>query len=253
GFNNTETHTATYEGAEFFDDYDFNPKRWVSSGAVHTFGPLVKINGSARTSVWHNSFANPSVYDRVNWMRSRNFWGAGPTKYEIYLSDIDHHFVEADHNSYRLTADDMFSFMNGGSGGSGSSGGSSSSGGQAQAGSGFAGVVSNLGSTALGGSSGITNIQSTMNQQNVPQIYLSYNHGIVVSSDYKKLKDKATAIRYNPFISKSGTEKNMLNTIINSNYVSMLHGQYPLRFRYNYHGCLGVDESAPTYNKPFVY
>jgi hypothetical protein len=253
GFDNAEIHTATYEGAEFFDDYDFKPKRWVSSGAVHTFGPLVKINGSARTSVWHTSFANPSVYDRINWMRSRNFWGSGSTKYEVYMWDIDHHFVEADHNSYRLTADDMFSFMNGGSGGSGSSGGSSSSGGQAQAGSGFAGAVSNLGATALGGSSGISNIQSAMNQQNVPQIYLSYNHGIVVSSDYKKLKDKATAIRYNPFISKSGTEKNMLNNIINSNYVSMLHGQYPLKYRYNYYGCLGVDESAPTFNKPFVY
>jgi hypothetical protein len=238
-----EVHTATYQGTEYFDNFDFEPVRWTSSGAVHSFGPLIKINAWQRNSAWHNSFANPVVYDQIEWMKSRNFWGSAKTEYEKYFITPDFNFVEIDFTRYRATAADLFGLMTG----------SGTSGGQAQGNSNTVGMASSIAGPGASIGMGMQNIQSAFGQSDPPKLSITYNHGKIVPADFQKMKDKAAAVRYNPLISKSGSEKSRLNAIINSNYTAMPRGQYPLQFYYHNVGCLGIDQSAVTINKPFIY
>jgi hypothetical protein len=238
-----EVHTATYRGTEYFDNFDFEPVRWTSSGSIHQFGPLVKINAWQRNSAWHNSFANPVVYDQIEWMKERGFWGSTQTQYEKYFINPDYNFVEIDFTRYRATATDLFGLMTGGG----------TSGGQAQGSGNIGGMASSIAGPGASIGMGMQSIQSTFGQSDPPQISITYNHGKIVPADFQKMKDKAAAVRYNPFISKSGSEKTKLNAIINSTYTYMPRGNYPLLFYYNYFGCLGIDQPAATIDKPFIY
>ena len=86
-----------------------------------------------------------------------------------------------------------------------------------------------------------------------PNIIVTYNHGKVVPVDFNRLRNRASQILSAWSIPKSNSDKNKLNSIIHMNYVPMIKGNYPLKFYYNYRGCLGVDENNPTINKPFTY
>jgi hypothetical protein len=87
-----EVHRAVYEGDESFGYFDMKPTYWTKSGASHTFGPLVKTNGDfRRTSTWHNTFANPLVYNKIAWMSQKGWWymhvdGYSMTEYLLYTS-----------------------------------------------------------------------------------------------------------------------------------------------------------------------
>lgn len=240
GVYNTEIHTATYQGAEYFDFCDFRPVKWNSSGSTHQFGPLVKINAWARNSTWHNNFANPVVYDQINWMKSNNYW-SGSLKYDLYFSNPNYNFVDIDYSTQPINLQEVLGMSTG----SVSNGGSSGSFSQAASNGMFSpGSMTGLNIQGIPGMSG---------KNEPPQLMLTYNHGLIVSSDFTKLKNRAVFVFSNSTIPKSNNTKDHLRSIINSNYTPLLKGNYPLLFLYNYFGCIGVDDSAPTISKYFVY
>ncbi|MFO7658719.1 MAG: hypothetical protein R6W78_16790 [Bacteroidales bacterium] len=238
--NNFELHTAKYEGAEHFGHSDFRPIVWVRSGTTHKFGPLVKIIGHERTSAWHNTFTNPKIYGDIQWLRNKGWW-SGTVKYEQYLSNPSLDFVEVSFNSYTLTANDIVNLLSGsststGSNVSGSSGGTFIPGGIA--GTSFSGLQ--------------TSVFGTQSAP-APNITIKYCHGIIVPADFLTLRVRAINVLSNFYIVKSNSDKTRLNTIIARPYQLMLRGNYPLKYYYNYNGCLGVDDAAPTISKPFIY
>lgn len=105
--NHIEVHKAAYEGEESFGRLDLNPTTWIKSGTTHTFGPLLKTNGDfQRTSTWHNTFANPLVYDKIQWMIQKGWWymhvdGYGITEYLRYSSNkTSKRLVDIEANGY---------------------------------------------------------------------------------------------------------------------------------------------------------
>jgi hypothetical protein len=86
-----------------------------------------------------------------------------------------------------------------------------------------------------------------------PNIIVTHNHGKVVPVDFDRLRNKAAYILSRWYIPKSNYESGRLNSIIHTDYVPMLRGNYPLKFYYNYRGCLGVDENNTIINKTFIY
>ncbi|MCD4834671.1 MAG: hypothetical protein K8R31_12795, partial [Bacteroidales bacterium] len=117
--NILEVHKAAYEGDESFGYFDLNPVSWTSSGATHTFGPLVKTNGDfRRTSTWHNTFTNPLIYDKIQWMSQKGWWymhvnGYSITEYLHYTSS-SLNLVDIEANGYYTpTADESVVFEEG--------------------------------------------------------------------------------------------------------------------------------------------
>lgn len=231
---NFERLTATYQGGECFDRFDFTPITWVSSGTVNRFGPLVKINAWERNSQWHNQFANPMVYDEIEWMRTKNYW-QGPIRYNQYLSDPSLNFVDIDFNSSMpVSANDL--------------GQPFGLGGVTQSSTGAA--------TQVSGGYSTSNQPQNLNlfqSSSAPYIKLTYNHGIIVPADFISLKNRAIAILSNPLISLTASNRSRLNTIVSRNYQRMYRGTYPLNFYYDYFGCRGVDTQPVTISKPFIY
>jgi hypothetical protein len=243
GYSNYETHTAEYVGAEYFDRYDFEPVQWTTSGNSHQFGPLVKINASLRTSVWHENFANPDVYGQINWMRNNGFL-SGYSEYDTYMYDDDYSFIEIDHSRYHVGMNELLSIMQG-TGGSGSS---------LSGGSGSSGISPGVIGGGFSPGVNVQNVQSILGSSNeAPNLVLTYNHGLIVPVDFNRMKYRSLSVLSNPFISKSSNEMYRLNTILDKTYTPMLNGNYPLLFFYNYFGCQNVDESASGVSKPFVY
>ncbi|MDA3878749.1 MAG: hypothetical protein PF436_00035, partial [Prolixibacteraceae bacterium] len=176
------------------------------------------------------------------WMRNNGFL-SGYSEYDTYMYDDDYSFIEIDHSRYHVGMNEMLSNMQG-TGGSGSSlSGSSSSGiSPGVIGGGFSPGVN------------VQNVQSILGSSNeAPNLVLTYNHGLIVPIDFNRMKYRSLSVLSNPFISKSNVERNRLTTIINTNYVPMQNGNYPMLFYYNYSGCYGVDQSVPSISKPFVY
>ena len=86
-----------------------------------------------------------------------------------------------------------------------------------------------------------------------PNIIITYNHGKVIPVDYLTLRNEAISILSAEHIYKSGYDMSKLQSIFYTNYQLMPKGNYPLKFYYNYGGCLGVDEATPMISKPFIY
>ncbi|MFO7829030.1 MAG: hypothetical protein R6V23_10440, partial [Bacteroidales bacterium] len=273
--NNMEVHKAVYEGDESFGYYDLHPVEWNKSGAVHTFGPLLKVRGSERTATWHNQFVNPEVYDNISWMNSKGWWN-NMTQFDDYAYSPNKDLVALDRNSdYEPVSvhvseliPQTFSIGSSDSGEEDSSTSSLNSTSLSVSGSGSSfSTIGNFGSTTSTSSSGsmsgvsfepgsasgsnLNNLQ--IDEFPTPNIIVTYNHGKVVPADFVLLRNKATEILSRWYIPKSGTERVKLNSIINTNYVPMFRGNYPLKFYYNYNGCLGVDEDKPKISKPFIY
>jgi hypothetical protein len=212
-----ETHYITFVGTEEFDRYDLLPVRWNSCNTWYTFGPLVKVSAHQRTSLWHTQFANPFVYDEIQWMQNRGFWEGGTT-YGRYSSDPQYSFANVvfslnppfQQTSSSIQRDEKTS-----------------------------GAASPAQTIRVG--------------TPLPTLVLRYNHGIVVPEDYLTLKNRALAVLYNPLITKSASERSRLNAMINQSYQRMFRGSYPLNFYYNYGGCRDVDAEIPLIQKPFTY
>jgi len=236
-YGNYERLTANYQGGECFDEFDFTPITWVSSGTVNRFGPLVKINAWQRNSQWHNQFANPLVYDEIAWMQSNGYWN-GPINYNQYMSDPSLSFVDIDFNTSMSVSVNAIGqpFGIGGTGGTGQS---------------------STGAVALvqGGFSTSNQPQnlSLFQSSSAPYFKLTYNHGIIVPTDFMNLKYRAIATLSNPLITINAAKRNRLNAIINSNYQRMYRGTYPLSFFYDYFGCRVIDTEPVTISKPFIY
>ncbi len=280
--NNIEVHKAAYEGDESFGYYDLHPVEWVKSGAAHTFGPLLKVNGYERSAAWHHQFVNPKVYDNIGWMNMKGWWNSNyMTEFDYYQFSSNKDLIELDRNGYyepftvpvaQLMSQTFSIGSSSGSGsGSGSSAVSTSVGSVSNTSVSISGsnipTIGNFGSTtstsAPGSVSGVNFTPSSAagsnfdNLQNVefatPNIIVTYNHGKAVPVDFDRLRNKATQILSTWYIPKSNSEMIKLNSIIHTNYEPMIKGNYPLKFFYNYRGCLGVDENNPTINKPFIY
>ncbi len=236
---------ARYEGAENFDYYDFNPVRWSQSGSNYTFGPLVKIIGSERTSTWHNTFTNPQIYDEIQWMRLQGWW-SGNVQFERYLSAPGLNFVEVEFNSYQPTLNDIANMIFGESASSSPASNSSSS-------TGTSSPLAGFSPGALSGGINLNQLQSTLINPPSPFIKLQYNHGIVIPSDFSRLQNNAASILSSFWIYKSDSQRSRLNNIISRHYQLMPRGNYPLKYYYNYWGCTGPDDTMPTISKPFVY
>lgn len=278
--NNVEVHKAAYEGDESFGYYDLHPFEWERSGGTHTFGPLLKVNGYERTAAWHNQFVNPKVYDNIGWMNSKGWWNSSyMTEFNYYQYSSSKDLIELKANGYyepvTIPVAQLMpqTFSIGSSSGSGSSSGgintaiSSTSNTSLSVSSSNIPTIGNFGSTtstsAFGSISGANFEPSSVSGSNLdqlqniefatPNIIVTYNHGKVVPVDFDRLRNKAVQILSAWYIPKSNSEIIKLNSIIYNNYVPMLKGNYPLKFFYNYRGCVGVDEDNPTINKPFIY
>lgn len=273
-----EVHKAAYEGDESFGYYDLKPKTWTKSGATHTFGPLLKVNGFDRSSPWHNSFVNPKVYNNINWMISQNWWNTSIwTEFNYYQYSTNKELVEIKANGsynpvsigiaqlinqpgmalsgYNATASTSAASssytMGVFSGTSGSSSSTSSMSGSSQAGITSGGVSGvNFSPGNIGGAT-LSDLQHL--EFATPNIILTYNHGKVVPVDFERLQAKALNILSSWYYIKTTSQKNRLNSILYTNYVPMFIGNYPLKFYYNYNGCLDVDADMPTISKPFIY
>lgn len=232
---NFEHLTATYQGAECFDRFDFSPVTWVTSGTVNRFGPLVKVNAWERNSQWHMQFANPLVYDEISWMQDKGYW-SGPIRYNQYMTDPNLKFVDIDFNQNTPNAFQNLTQSIGVGGGTNQ--------------------PATGGATALQGGFSPSNQPQNLNilqSGTAPYIKITYNHGLVVPADFLSMKNRAVAILSNPLISLSAANRSRLNGILNRNYQRMLRGNYPLNFYYDYFGCRGVDTQPTTISKPFIY
>ena len=234
---NLERLIVTYQGSENFDRYDFTPITWVSSGTVNRFGPLVKINAWERNSQWHSQFANPMVYNDIEWMRSKNYW-QGPIRFEQYMSNPSLNFVDVEYSSGSQVSINALGqpFGIGGTGGTGQS----STGSQGLVSGGYS---SSLQSSALSG----------LQTQSAPYLKLTYNHGIIVPVDFVALRNRTLSTLSNPYITLSSSSRNRLNAIARRDYQRMLRGTYPIKYYYDYFGCRVIDTEPVTISKPIVY
>lgn len=234
---NFERLTASYHGSECFDKFDFTPITWVSSGTVNRFGPLVRINAWERNSQWHNQFANPLVYDEIEWMKSNGYW-SGPIRYNQYLSDASLNFVDIDFNTGMPVSVNSLGqpFGIGGSGGAG------------QSATGAAAVVQ----SGFFTSSQPQNL-NLFQSSSTPYLKLTYNHGIIVPADFMSLRNRAMATLSNPLVTLNAAKRSRLNSIVNRNYQRMFRGTYPINFYYDYFGCRVIDTEPVNISKPFIY
>jgi hypothetical protein len=232
-----ETVKARYQGVEYFDHFDFNPVRWTVSGNNFSFGPLIKLNAFERTAAWHNNFANPRVYDQIEWLRSKGWW-QGHVEFERYFTNPQLNFVGMEYNTYRPSLNEMAQLAAPASNQGGST--TNATGGFSPSQFGGAGAT-------LGG------LQPSFQIPPVPFITLQYNHGIIVPSDYSTMRTRAASVLSNASISKTSADRTRLNNIINSTYQLMLRGNYPVRYFYNHRCNQGIDFHMPTISKPFVY
>lgn len=243
---NFELHTAKWYGVEPFDYYDFSPHYYNHSYTTYSIGPIIKVDGSRRTSIWHNAFANSKVYDEITKMRNKSLW-SGEVEYEKYQSPAypSLNFVSVEFTSPSPNPLDLLAaFL-----GSGTTSGS----GTTTSGSGTTTTTSfNIGQTVSAGVSlGATLFQTPP----PPELRITYKQGIVVPKDFLKLKTKAVNIISSPFyfFSLPISDKNWLNTIISRNYQMMTNCNYELRFFYNYWGCRGVDDPPVIYTRFFTF
>ncbi len=243
GPNSYETHRATYQGAENFGYYDFNPVT-SSSYSTQLFGPLIKVNASSRSSEWHTQFTNPQIYDEIAWMKSMGLW-SGTVKYEQYLTNQDYHFVDIEYNRHKPGLNEIANLLSGTP--TGNSSGTTSTTGTNENFPGNTFAPGGLASTNLSG------LLSMGNGSETPNLQLTYNHGKIAASDFNKLTNRALSVLSNPFINKSGVTRNRLQAIVNRNYQMMYRGSYPLWFFYHNVGCYGIDDTVPTISKPFIY
>jgi hypothetical protein len=273
-----EVHKAVYEGDESFGNYDLHPVEWNKSGAVHTFGPLLKVTETLRTATWHNLFVNPKVYDNINWMSSKGWWN-NMTQFEDYAYSPNKDLVELKRNSdYEPVSfpvaeliPQTYTVGSNSDSDSNSSSlrtsiGSTDNTSVSVSSSSFP-TIGNFGTTTSASSSGTmsgvsfepssasgSNLNSLQNVEfATPNIIVTYNHGKVVPADFVLLRNKATEILSRWWYHPTPSESVKLNSIIHMNYVPMFRGNYPLKFYYNYNGCLGGDEDKPKINKPFIY
>lgn len=281
--NNQEIHKAVFEGVESFGYHDLKTVQWTKSGAIHTFGPLIKVNGYDRTAVWHSNFVNPKVYDKIQWLISKNWWSSSQmTEFNHYYYSSNHDLVELKANGYyeppasefsqMVTQNNIVTSASAGTSTSSAAIGSSysmgvltttsastttgTSSGSSYAGSMFAGSSSGgvSGTNFSPGNAGGINLSDLQALEDfTPNLILTYNHGKVIPVDFNRLRERAVHVLSYYYLLLSNSDKYKLNSILNTNYQPMLHGNYPLKFYYNYRGCLGVDEDTPTINKPFVY
>lgn len=282
--NNMEVHKAVYEGDESFGYYDLHPVEWNKSGAVHTFGPLLKVSGNERTAAWHNQFVNPEVYDNIAWMNAKGWWN---NNYMIQFYDYAYSstkdLVELEKNSHyesvfvpvaelimqpyttgsnsESDSDSDSSILNTSIRSTDSTSVSVSSSSSSVSTIGSFGTTtstssfgSRSGASFEPSSAGGSNLDKLQNLEFAsPNIIVTYNHGKVVPADFDRLRNEATQILSRWDITKSYSESFKLNSIIYTNYLPMLKGNYPLKFYYNYNGCLGADEDKPRISKPFIY
>jgi hypothetical protein len=238
-----ETHTAKYIGTEYFESIDFSARTWTRSGTIHNFGPLVQINGSERTSAWHNAFANPTVYNNIQWIKSKGWW-SGNVEYDQCLTDPSHKFVEVSFNTYQFP---VFQLSHSGIAAYSLSGGASTSGGKK---AGKAGAA--VSAAAVSARSSLMSSVMASQQQASPYLAIKYRHGIITATDYILLRLNAACTLFK-YPNLNATYKTKLSNILSTDYQSMLRGNYPLKYFYNYDGCIDVDTGAPTISKPFVY
>ncbi len=226
-----EYQIAKYNGSERFDYFDLNPHTYQRSGNTYQIGPFVKVNAGERTANWHNTFANPNIYDQIQWMRSRNLW-SGSVAFETALVGLTTTpLAELEQPSSPPNITDVTQMI-------------------------YSGYSQSSGGNTIPGLSGIGNllqIQAGLLQMSVPPLSIRYNHGVIIPQDFVKLKQRAASLLANPFSNLSSSERSRLNQILNRNYQMMFRGNYPLKFYYSYWGCRGPDDPIPTYNKWFVY
>lgn len=215
-----ERQRVTFNGAEPFDRFDCVPVSWTSCGTLQKFGPLVKLNAWQRLSRWHTQFTNPAIYDEVAWMKSRGFW-SGQLQYELSSLNIGVPFAS-------LEYEQAVSMLPLGSSTAPSSQGKNTS-------------------------SQSTTLQSGKTGSGTAMLKLTYNHGIIVASDYLTVRERALAVSANPLLSKSSSERSRLNAILNRRYEAMYRGTYPIGFFYNYDGCRAVDAEILDIQKSFTY
>lgn len=232
-----EFQKAKYTGSERFDYYDFKPHKWEKTGITYSVGPLVKILAGERTATWHNNFANPHIYNQIQWIKSKISY-----RYDVIfdkallgLSATD--LVEVEHQASPPTINDVTQMVYSGTATTSSAGGG-------------------YNIPGIAGVNNITQMQSLL-QTIGHTITIQYNHGMVIPNDYILLKLRAAEILSFPswiysMYFTSG-DRTRLNQIANKSYEMMLRGNYPLKFMYNYWGCRGPDDTAPTYRKWFVY
>jgi hypothetical protein len=232
-----EYQKATYSGAENFDYYDFKPYTWYQDGNTYKVGPLIKFFADERTATWHNNFANPFVYDEIQWLKSKKLWSSDIQFENAKNELLSTKLVEVETNSAQPNIVDVAQI--------GFSGSSSSSTGTS--GYNIPGISGT--STGLGG------LQSSLAQSGSPTLIIKYNHGLIIPNDFLNLKTRAAVILSIPYLysNLNSSERNKLNLISNRNYQIMLRGNYPLKYGYNYRGCLGIDQPITTFNKSFVY
>ncbi|MEJ5261521.1 MAG: hypothetical protein WHT45_02495 [Ignavibacterium sp.] len=233
---NYEQIRAKYSAAESFDYFDFRRHEWVRSGNTYYLPPLIRVTANERTAPWHNSFTNPLIYDKIQWMRSSGLWYYD-TKFDLAsLGFYDISLVEVDNPASPPNITDITQMI-------------------------YSEPITTGSGTTGGGLylyniSNMLQIQSGFFQLIIPPIVIKYNHGLIIPEDYIYLKLEATilhlnystavslgilpASQWNPIISQ-------LNIIKNTTYQKMFRGNYPLRFNYTY--C----NYAQTYFKWFVY
>lgn len=234
-FGYYEFQKAKYSATEAFDYFDFKPHQWQRSGNTYQIGPLVKVTANERTASWHNNFANPFVYDQIQWMRSKNFWSGSVLFEQAVIGQTATKPVEVENPASPPNITDVTQMIYSGtvSTGSGTSGG-----------------------FYLSGISNLLQVQGGFFQMIVPPITIKYNHGLIVPTDFMNLKYSALATiiaGMNPFFNLSSSDRTRLNQIYNRTYQMMYRGNYPLKFYYNYWSCRGPDDPTPTYSKWFVY
>lgn len=71
---NLQTLKASYTGPELFDPFDVEYQTVElgvgGSTQLYQIAPLILSRGAARTSQWHNLYANPLIYDGYHWMQN---------------------------------------------------------------------------------------------------------------------------------------------------------------------------------------
>jgi len=231
-----EYQKATYSGAEDFDYYDFKPYSWYQDGNTYKVGPLIKFYADERTASWHNNFTNPLVYNEIQWLKNKNLWSSDiqfeKSKNELLSTKL----VEIETHAAPPNIVDAAQI--------GFSGASSSSTG-----------TSGYNIPGISGPSSSLGLQSSITQTGSPTLIIKYNHGLIIPNDFLNLKTRAATILSIPnlYSNLNSADRNRLNLISNRNYQMMSRGNYPLKYGYNYRGCLGIDQPITTYNKSFVY
>ncbi len=79
-FLNAQQLRATLRGSEGFDVWDVGTQSVVRSGLTYDIGPLVRVSATTMTDNWHTTFANPKIYDELDFLER-----AWSKRYDIQL------------------------------------------------------------------------------------------------------------------------------------------------------------------------